>query len=210
MSAYYPQQSQGLFSKRAIVFIAIIAFHALIIYAFATGLANNGARIINTILQTNIIQTQKVQELPPPPPHVDLKVPPPVSVVAPEVTINIPVAPPVIHVAPVVKAAPAPIHVAPVPIIPVSTKGISEPDTNDYYPDASRRNNEEGRGIVHICVDTRGRVSEARIATSTGHPMLDDAAVNLAKAYRFRPATQGGKPVTECTGLPVRFNLTGG
>jgi len=211
MSAYYPQQSQGLFSKRAIVFIAIIAFHALIIYAFATGLANNGARIINTILQTNIIQTQKVQELPPPPPHVDLKVQPPVQVVAPEVTITIPVAPPPIHIAPVVKPTPpAPIRVPPAPIINVSTRGINEPDTNDYYPDASRRNNEEGHGVVHICVDTRGRVSEAKIAASTGHPMLDEAAVKLAKAYRFRPATQGGKPITQCTGLPVRFTLTSG
>ncbi|HEX4049253.1 MAG TPA: energy transducer TonB [Steroidobacteraceae bacterium] len=210
MSAYYPQQSQGLFSKRAIVFIAIIAFHALIIYAFATGLVTNGARIINTILQTNIIQTQKVQELPPPPPHVDLKVPPPVTVIAPEVQINIPVAPPPIHVAPVVKVAPAPIRVPPAPIIGVSERGISEPDTNDYYPDASRRNNEEGHGIVHICVDTRGRVADAKVSVSTGHPMLDEAAVKLAKAYRFRPATQGGKPVPQCTGLPVRFTLTGG
>lgn len=210
MSAYYPQQSQGLFSKRAIIFVAIILFHAVIIYAFATGLVNSGARIINTILQTNIIQTQKVQELPPPPPHVDLKAPPPVAVVAPEVQITIPVAPPPIHVAPVVKAAPpAPIHVAPVPIIPVSEKGITEPSADDYYPDASRRNNEEGHGLVHICVDTRGRVSEARIATSTGHPMLDDAAVKLAKAYRFKPATQGGKPVPQCTSLPVKFALTG-
>ncbi|HWG76706.1 MAG TPA: energy transducer TonB [Steroidobacteraceae bacterium] len=210
MSAYYPQQSQGLFSKRAIVFLAIIVFHVVIIYAFMTGLAQSGARMINTILQTNIIETQKVQELPPPPPHVDLKAPPPVSVVAPEVEITIPVTPPPIHVAPVVKAPPpAPIRVAPVPIIPVSTKGITEPDTNDYYPDASRRNNEEGHGMVHICVDPRGHVNQARIAASTGHPMLDEAAVKLAKAYRFRPATQGGKPVNFCTQLPVRFALTG-
>lgn len=209
MSAYYPQQSQGLFSKRAIVFIAIIVFHALIIYAFATGLANNGARIINTILQTNIIQTQKVQELPPPPPHVDLKVPPPVSVVAPEVTINIPVAPPPIHVAPPPpKVVAAPIHVAPKPIVPA--KIVSAPDINDYYPDASRRNNEEGRATVSICIDTRGRVATTKLAASSGHPMLDDAAVKLAKAYRFKPATQDGKPVQQCLGLPVKFVLTGG
>ncbi len=208
MSAYYPQQSQGLFSKRAIVFIAIIAFHALIIYAFATGLANNGARIINTILQTNIIQTQKVQELPPPPPHVDLKMPPPVSVVAPEVTINIPVAPPVIHTPPPVKVAPAPIHVAPVPKI--QPRPTFVPDVNDYYPDASRRNNEEGRALVNVCVDPRGRVATVKVASSSGHPMLDDAALKVAKAFRFKPATQGGKPVEDCVSLPVKFVLTGG
>lgn len=210
MSAYYPQNSSGIFSKRAIVFIAIVLFHVLIIYAFATGLANNGARIINTILQTNIIQTQKVQNLPPPPPHVDLKVPPPVQVVAPEVNITIPVAaPPITRTAPVVKVAPRPvIHVPPAPIVGVRV--TYAPDVNDYYPDASRRNNEEGRTAVRVCVDPRGRVASASVTGSSGHPMLDDAALKLAKAYRFKPATQAGRPVAQCVGLPIKFVLTGG
>lgn len=211
MSAYYPQNSQGIFSKRAIVFIAIVAIHVIIIYAFATGLTNGAKQILNTILQTNIIQTQKEQVLPPPPPHVDLKVPPPVQVVAPEVTINIPVAAPPIHnVAPVVHAPPpAPvIHAPPAPI--VGARITYAPDVNDYYPDASRRNNEEGRSTVRICVDTRGRVATATLASSSGHPMLDDAAVKLAKAYRFKPATQAGKAIEQCVGLPIKFVLTGG
>lgn len=210
MSAYYhPGNSSAMASRRTIIFILILAFHALIIYAFATGLVTSGKALIQTILQTNIIQTQKVQELPPPPPHVDLKVPPPVSVVAPEVTINIPVTPAPIHIAPKPPPAPAPvIHVAPVPL--VMAKVTYAPDVNDYYPDASRRNNEEGRGMAHICIDTRGRVASADVGASTGHPMLDAAMLQIAKAYRFKPATRGGKPVPVCTGLPVRFVLTGG
>ena len=210
MSAYYPQQSQGLFSKRAIVFLAIIAFHAVIIYAFATGLTNGAKQILNTILQTNIIETQKVQELPPPPPHVDLKAPPPVQVVAPDVQINIPIAPPPItRVAPVVKAAPpAPIRVPPAPI--VYPRVTSAPDVQDYYPDASRRNNEEGRVMVHVCVDTRGRVGNVDVAATSGHPALDEAALKYAKAMRFKAATQGGKPIDNCVSLPVKFVLTGG
>jgi len=208
MSAYYPQNS-GMFSKRAVVFVAILVFHAFIIWAFATGLATSGARIINTILQTNIIQTQKEQELPPPPPHVDLKVPPPVSVVAPDVQINIPVAPPPIHVvAAVRRVTPAPIHIPPAPVLP--PRATYAPDINDYYPDASRRNNEEGRALVHLCIDTRGRVASAEVGATSGHPMLDDAAVRLAKAYRFKPATQRGKPVQFCTNMPIKFVLTGG
>lgn len=208
MSAYYPGNSSAVSSRRTIIFILILAFHALIIYAFATGLVTSGKALIQTILQTNIIQTQKVQELPPPPPHVDLKAPPPVSVVAPEVTINIPVAPPPIHVAPKPPPPPAPIHVAPVPTIP--PKIVSAPDVNDYYPDASRRNNEEGRGMAKICIDTRGRVASAQVGSSTGHPMLDSAMLQIAKAYRFKPATKGGKPTEYCTGLPIRFVLTAG
>jgi periplasmic protein TonB len=208
MSAYYPNSSSLFSGKRAIIFIAIIAFHLLIIYAFATGLVKNGRALINTILQTNIIQTQKVQELPPPPPHVDLKVPPPVSVVAPAVTINIPPPPAPIHVAPPPPPPKPVIHVPPAPL--VMAKVTYAPDVNDYYPDASRRNNEEGRGMAKICINARGRVASASVASSTGHPMLDAAMVQLAKAYRFKPATRAGKPVPVCTSLPVRFELTGG
>ncbi len=207
MSAYYPNSS-NVMSKRALIFIIILAFHAVIIYAFMTGLVSQGARLVNTILQTNIIQTQKVQELPPPPPHVDLKVPPPVTVVAPDVTINIPLPPAPIHVAPPPKAAPPVIHVPPAPL--VMARVVSAPDVNDYYPDASRRNNEEGRGMAKICIDTRGRVASAAVESSTGHPMLDAAMLQLAKAYRFKPATRAGKPVPVCTALPVKFQLTGG
>ena len=205
MSTYYRPHDAEFFSKRLIIFVAIVAFHGLIVWAFVTGLATGAKNLIVTILKTNIIQTEKVQELPPPPPQAKLNVPPPVTVVAPDVIINIPQAPPPVTVVKptVVKAiAPPP----PKPIVPA--KVSYAPDTADYYPAQSRRNNEEGRALVHICVDERGRVATAAIDASSGHALLDDAAVKLAKAYRFKPATQDGHPVQQCTGLPVKFVLT--
>jgi periplasmic protein TonB len=207
MSAYYPGNTAQS-SKRTIVFIIILAFHALIIYAFATGLVSSGKALLQTILQTNIIQTEKVQELPPPPPHVDLKVPPPVSVVAPEVNITLPPTPAPIHIAPK-PPPPAPvIHVPPAPIIPA--KLINPPDPADYYPDSSRRNGEQGRAMVKLCVNERGRVGTADIIATSGHPALDGAAIQYAKALRFKPATRAGKPIDACMSLPVRFELTNG
>jgi TonB family protein len=61
---------------------------------------------------------------------------------------------------------------------------------------------------VSICVDVRGRVATAKLAGSSGHAMLDAAALKLAKAYKFKSATQGGKPVQQCLSLPVKFVLT--
>jgi len=90
MAAYYPGEA-SLLSKRAIVFIAIVVLHVFIIYAFATGLAKSGQRYLQTILQTNIIQTEKPKDLPPPPPPVDLKEKPPVQVIAPDINITVPV-----------------------------------------------------------------------------------------------------------------------
>jgi len=206
MSTYYRPHDAEFFSKRLIIFVAIVAFHGLIVWAFVTGLATGAKNLIVTILKTNIIQTEKVQELPPPPPQAKLNVPPPVTVVAPDVIINIPTAPPpvtVVKTPVVVKPIAAP---PPAPIIPV--KNVYMPDTSDYYPAQSRRNNEEGRALVHICVDERGRVASAEVGTSSGHALLDDAAVRLAKQARFKPATQAGKPVQQCTALPVKFVLT--
>lgn len=207
MSTYYRPHDSEFFSKRLIIFVAIVAFHAVIVWAFVTGLATSGARLVATILKTNIIQTEQVKELPPPPPQAKLNVPPPVTVVAPDVVINIPTAPP-----PVTNVVTKPVVVKPIaapppaPIVPA--KITYAPDTSDYYPPQSRRNNEEGRALVHICVDPRGRVASAAIDASSGHALLDDAAVKLAKAYRFKPATQAGKPIEQCTGLPVKFVLT--
>jgi periplasmic protein TonB len=206
MSTYYRPHDAEFFSKRLIIFVAIVAFHGLIVWAFVTGLATGAKNLIVTILKTNIIQENKVQELPPPPPQAKLNVPPPVTVVAPDVIINIPVAPPPVTVVPKPVTQPKPIAVAPKPIVP--GKVAYAPDTADYYPAQSRRNNEEGRAMVHICVDERGRVASAAVDGSSGHALLDDAAVRLAKAYKFKPATQDGHPVQWCTGLPVKFVLT--
>ncbi|MGH8205155.1 MAG: TonB family protein [Steroidobacteraceae bacterium] len=90
----------------------------------------------------------------------------------------------------------------------VMAKAIHVPDLKAFYPDAARRIREEGNGAVHLCIDTRGRVTSAEVASSTGHPMLDDAMLKLAKAFRFNPATRAGRPVNECTGMPVKFVLS--
>src|ERR1700689_5868778 len=95
--SYYPTDS-GHMSRRLVAFVAIIVVHAIVIWAFISGFANQGARYVQTILQTNIIQTEKPKDLPPPPPPVDLKERPPVQVIAPDINISVPVdAPPPIQ-----------------------------------------------------------------------------------------------------------------
>ena len=208
MSAYYPQES-NFFSKRLVVFVAIVVLHVVIIYAFASGLAKSGQRYLQTILQTNIIQTEKPKDLPPPPPPVDLKERPPVQMIAPEINITVPVEappPPITNVTTQPQAPPPPR--AMVPGTPVKPTFV--PDVQDYYPEVSRRNGEEGRAIVKVCVNVAGKIDSVEIANSTGHPLLDEAALKVAKAFRFKPATSEGKPVVSCPTLPVKFELHAG
>jgi protein TonB len=209
MSAYYPQDS-GFLSRRAIVFVAILVIHAIVIYAFASGLAQGGKRYIQTILQTNIIQTEKPKDLPPPPPPVDLKERPPVQVIAPDINITVPVdtpPPPITNVT--TKALPPPPKAAPPPP-PTKLEIAFKPDVNNYYPEQARRDGQEGRAVVKICINTGGKVESAEMATSSGNPQFDEAAIKVGRAFRFKPPTQEGRPVATCVSLPVKFELHGG
>jgi protein TonB len=208
MAAYYPQET-SIFSKRAIVFVAIVVFHILVIYAFASGLAKSGQRYLSTILQTTMIQQEKPKDLPPPPPPVDLKEKPPVQVIAPDINITVPVEapPPIQNVT--TKAAPPP-PPAPRAVAPgTPIKPISMPDVHDYYPEQARRDGQEGRAQVKVCVGANGKIVSAETATTSGFPALDEAAIKVAKAARFKPATSEGKAVDSCATLPVKFELHG-
>jgi protein TonB len=209
MSDYYPGQSSGLMSRRMGAFVAIVFVHILVIWAFISGLATSGAKYVQTILQTNIIETQKKNDLPPPPPPVDLKEHPPVQVIAPEISINIPVEPPPVTV-PKPVAAPPPRPPPPPPPPPTKIQVTYRPDVEDYYPDAARRANQEGRAIVKLCISDTGKIDSAEIATTSGFPMLDEAAIKVGKAFRFKPPTQAGKPIAICEDLPVKFELHAG
>ena len=195
-------------ARRLVAFVAIIAVHAMVIWGFISGFANQGARYVQTILETNIIQTEKPKDLPPPPPPVDLKERPPVQMIAPDINITIPVeAPP----PPITNVTTQPAPPPPRAIVPgTSVKVTFAPDVQDYYPEVSRRNGEEGRAVVKVCVNVAGKIDSVEIATSTTHPLLDEAALKVAKAMKFKPATSEGKPVVSCPTLPVKFVLHAG
>jgi periplasmic protein TonB len=78
------------------------------------------------------------------------------------------------------------------------------------YPPDSRRRGEEGVVRLSLSIGTDGRVAEASVAASSGHPALDAAAVAAARRWRFRPATQAGLPVPATVATAVQFRLTEG
>jgi TonB family protein len=85
------------------------------------------------------------------------------------------------------------------------------PPTLDFYPPESRRLKEEGVTRVKVCVDERGKlIGEPVVVVSSGHPRLDEASINVAKAGsgRYKPATRDGKPVADCTELNINWKLT--
>ena len=60
------------------------------------------------------------------------------------------------------------------------------------YPDEARRTGVEGKVVVEVTVETTGEVSIARVVT--GHRLLNQAAIDAAKLWRFSSTYDG--PVT--------------
>jgi protein TonB len=77
--------------------------------------------------------------------------------------------------------------------------------TKPVYPTEAFVKKIEGTPVVEILIDTEGRVIRARIIQSV--PMLDAAAIETVKQWRFMPAIKGGRPVPTIATAPVRFQI---
>jgi TonB family protein len=80
----------------------------------------------------------------------------------------------------------------------------------DYYPDVSKRAEEEGRVLVRFTLDTDGRPipDSIEVNSSSGFPRLDKAATKMIADELFFPGCSGGKPVVTSPTQPINFSLT--
>ena len=76
------------------------------------------------------------------------------------------------------------------------------------YPDSARRDGKEGRVLLRVLVDEEGRTKAIEVSTSSGHAMLDQAAITALKKWRFMPARASGKPVETWVKVPIEFHLS--
>jgi protein TonB len=210
--AAYVHDSQ-FFTRRTVVLFAIVALHVFIAWALATGLARRAIELVAPPLQTAVIDEIKQQDQPPPPPPPQMERPP-VEVPPPDVNIEVPVE---TQSTAIRDTTNEPVKLAPPPPPPprnvVKTAGgpgKNFPSTDDYYPSASARLGESGTATVHVCTDTKGKLTEEpSIAETSGTPRLDEGALKLAKAAsgRYKPATEDGNPVNSCFGFRIKFQL---
>ncbi|MDE2440909.1 MAG: energy transducer TonB [Betaproteobacteria bacterium] len=71
-----------------------------------------------------------------------------------------------------------------------------------FYPAEAIARGLEGEALVLLIIDDSGQVVAARIEQSSGHAILDDAALRAARTLKSLPA---GDP--RQTILPIRFRL---
>jgi periplasmic protein TonB len=212
----YKYEEPSLFSgKRGIAFIVVVILHVIVGYAFYSGLASRlVANIIPPVEIAQIDKPKDVDKPPPPPPKleeikpyvpppefVDIQAAPETNAVTAVTTVQTPVAAPVAAAPP---APPPPKAGTPIKQDPKHPLKIGE----DYYPDASKRANEEGRCIVQMTVAADGRITAEAIQTTSGFPRLDEACLKGVHGQRMLPATEDGKPVEKTVSIPIVWKLT--
>jgi len=80
--------------------------------------------------------------------------------------------------------------------------------TADDYPPISIRLQEQGTVAIKFTIGADGTVNECAVTTPSGKPRLDDAACTMVKKrWKYKPATQDGKPVAQATVANVVFQL---
>jgi protein TonB len=78
------------------------------------------------------------------------------------------------------------------------------------YPAVARRRGFEGTVILEALVNRDGRVTDLRLLQSSGHAVLDQAALSSVKGWVFDPARRGEEAVEMWVRIPIRFRLRDG
>lgn len=74
------------------------------------------------------------------------------------------------------------------------------------YPRSAERKGIKGNTTLRITIGSNGRVTSSSIAKSSGHTILDQAALSAVKSWRFKPAQNGlGQAVSYTTTQLIRF-----
>jgi periplasmic protein TonB len=100
---------------------------------------------------------------------------------------------------------PPPVQQKPVRVGP----GIREPKKIVHvvpeYPEIARTARVEGVVILEAVLDTTGRVQSVRVLRSV--PLLDMAAINAVRQWRYTPTELNGVPVPVLMTITVQFTL---
>jgi periplasmic protein TonB len=208
----YTHSEGNWLTRRGAFLVLLVLFTFLFVAALKSGFAVKMLEELVQPIKADIINEVKPKDEPPPPPPPKMEIPP-VEVPPPVVDISLPSDAPVNTISnvtdrPQPPAPPPP----PAPRAVVRTKlelaKGSQPNINDYYPSASIRKEEEGLVKVNVCVLANGRVKDVSLIETSGFASLDEAALKVARQYRFKPPTVDGQAVDGgCGNLPIRFKL---
>ncbi|PYE77906.1 energy transducer TonB [Xylophilus ampelinus] len=75
------------------------------------------------------------------------------------------------------------------------------------YPALALRKMWEGKVVLLIQVSAEGRADSVQVSRSSGQPVLDEAAVQAVRQWKFVPARRGDTPVPGQATQVIDFKL---
>ncbi len=105
------------------------------------------------------------------------------------------------------------------PIAPISSQSSSlqvtlTPKPPEYYfnpkpkyPRAAQNRGWEGTTVLHIEVQSNGDSGKIEVAQSSGYSILDQAAVEAVRCWKFVPARLGDQAIHGAVDQPITFKL---
>lgn len=180
--------------------VLVVVVHVLLAYALITSIRNKTIALPQVIEDIMLI----APDIPPPPPPPETKpvqkAAPPEALVPPvEVDVPPPVAPVETIQAAMLAEVPPAVEATPVgpPTVSNSQAGmrtavLAEGCATPAYPVSSARNGETGTVLLALLIGSDGKVSDAKVQKSSGHPALDKAARNALSLCKFKAATADG------------------
>ena len=230
----YADQKMSSGRITAIVIVALL--HAILGYAFITGLAYSVIKQAAQDLKTFDVAEEPPppeEEPPPPPPDTPQPVqppqivsPPPIvrtqtappqiqvtrTAPPPQVTYTAAPTPPAPRVAPPPPPPPPPPPAAPRVVQTAKAQGsLAGLIANEEYPEAARDREEQGTVRVRLGVSPSGQVTSCNVTQSSGSSTLDNFTCRiLTRKARFTPARDSnGNPIADTvTSPPIRYQLT--
>ena len=153
-----------------------------------------------------------VETIPPPAPAADDALPEPVAPQVPAGTVRAP------ERQPPSRRPEAPPRAQSSPAVQVAPDGLSSSGRGDReavprykenpaprYPRLAKKRRYEGTVILSVRVTKTGRAAEISIKESSRYAILDQAAVDAVKKWRFEPGMRKNTPVDMWVIIPIHF-----
>ena len=83
---------------------------------------------------------------------------------------------------------------------------LKRPDA-PRYPRIAQRKGIEGTALYEIWLNENGKQIKQQLITSSGASVLDEAALNAIRDWKFSPQVINGQAIAHRVQIPVRFSL---
>ncbi len=89
----------------------------------------------------------------------------------------------------------------------ITAPRFRRPPSPPAYPARAIELDLTGTVVVRALLDARGDPTETLVQRSSGHPILDSAAVAAVRRWAFEPASRDGQQIAAWVEVPVHFRL---